>query len=650
MTYNRQIYNSALYNAGKDEVGALTRSIISAHTGPHIKAVIGSTSGVTFLSDFEIQEGTIVLPPTSFKFPDLAAIIKGTTRKAKDIQTSIRGFAFADLVGKIFPSDPAPPNLAASIFALLQKDLAADIEGFLAQKDLPASITPIFADLAATMTGHFPANLEAFLTFQQPVNLRASIYTPLDLGAIINFPGHKDLAGTMLGVVAPDLLAILNPIFTDTFIGYLRIITSATFDLQTQIIGRDGEEGVTDDMSATITIDRPDLTGTINTVYLHNLAARINNGGIMDPGFPLDFPATINAIGILALKGLIATKAINDNDRFLTARIQNVDRIPDLAATIGVNSNLKDLTATIVAPTDRADLSASLTVAETFVTSLVKISTLASRSLRATIGDLTCVGGSGSSNLGVTLEGKVVGNLGASIISFLELDLSAGINTTTTFHTLDSIAFTFSPTKVRNTRFRATDTISFSFGPFRGQSLGASIVAELPAAVLNARLVVVFPAPRVIPSVNRLSGVDVRPEGTSDIEELRFQLEGALTEFLYVNGTGDAFIRDANERWKINVRSFSSIATELFGETAAERVCRLGSLTSYFTLDEAIRACIDSVFGVGGEANLGVSIRVIGTKVDLLGTMTITSILDDMNASVGRVFPSDLLNATITSV
>ena len=55
MTYNRLTYNSALYNAARSEFGAIARSIISAHTGPHIQAVVGSDGGVTFVSDFTID-------------------------------------------------------------------------------------------------------------------------------------------------------------------------------------------------------------------------------------------------------------------------------------------------------------------------------------------------------------------------------------------------------------------------------------------------------------------------------------------------------------------------------------------------------------------------------------------------------------------
>ena len=73
MAYGRFLYNTALYNAGREEVGAVARSIIQAHTGPHIQAVVGSTGGVSFISDFVIQEGTVTKPPSRYEFPDLQA-------------------------------------------------------------------------------------------------------------------------------------------------------------------------------------------------------------------------------------------------------------------------------------------------------------------------------------------------------------------------------------------------------------------------------------------------------------------------------------------------------------------------------------------------------------------------------------------------
>jgi len=252
--------------------------------------------------------------------------------------------------------------------------------------------------------------------------------------------------------------------------------------------------------------------------------------------------------------------------------------------------------------------------------------------------------------LGAELVGKVVGDLGASLTSYLTLDLGMGINTTTLFHAMDSISFSFNPYKVRNPLFRATDTINISFGPFRGKSLSASIVAELPAKILNARLVATYPAPRVSPATTSLSASDLRPESSSAVEELRFQLEGTLTEFLYVNGTDGSFILDANEKWKINVRSFSAVTAELFGDVASAKICRLGDLNSYFTIDEAVRACIDSVFGLGGESNLGVSIRATGTTVGLKAILGITNNLDDLEGEVFRVFSSPPLGATIIGV
>ena len=66
MAYNRFLYNTALYNAGRDEVGAIAKSIIQAHTGPHIQAVVGEIpsgagqSGIAFLSDFIITQADLV--------------------------------------------------------------------------------------------------------------------------------------------------------------------------------------------------------------------------------------------------------------------------------------------------------------------------------------------------------------------------------------------------------------------------------------------------------------------------------------------------------------------------------------------------------------------------------------------------------------
>ena len=112
---------------------------------------------------------------------------------------------------------------------------------------------------------------------------------------------------------------------------------------------------------------------------------------------------------------------------------------------------------------------------------------------------------------------------------------------------------------------------------------------------LNASLTIVFPLPRVVPHVSSVLAADLRTGRALNTQEVRLQLEGLLLDFLYVNGTEQSFIQESDEEWKINVRSFQEIAEGMFGDFASARVCRLGSVLSYSTLDEAVRACIEAV-------------------------------------------------------
>ena len=160
MVWNRHLYNTSLYNAGREEAGALIRSIISAHTGPHIQAVVVGEGGTSFISDFTITEGAVTKPPTQFKFPDLKAFIRAyqTQSPREDnlsihlLNTFIFAFAFKDLPACIFIVDHIP-DLSATIFGLLQSDLPASIIGELGMKDLPAMIQATVADLGGQMTG-----------------------------------------------------------------------------------------------------------------------------------------------------------------------------------------------------------------------------------------------------------------------------------------------------------------------------------------------------------------------------------------------------------------------------------------------------------------------------------------------------------------
>jgi hypothetical protein len=216
---------------------------------------------------------------------------------------------------------------------------------------------------------------------------------------------------------------------------------------------------------------------------------------------------------------------------------------------------------------------------------------------------------------------------------------------------MDTIDVVFNPFKFRfNTLFRATDTIPFSFSPFRGKDMGAFIFGELSGSDLPATLTTTFLQPKVTPNVNRITAADLRSGQDLNIREVRLTMEGTFLEYFYVNGTDQAFIRDAYENWVINVAAFQEIAEDLFGDFASSRVCRLGNISSYATLDEAIRACIDSVLGTDQLMSLGASITGTGGSSGLPANLNVLvpgGNIDDFTATINQVYADDF-GASIT--
>ncbi|MCI0527603.1 MAG: hypothetical protein L0Y56_09195, partial [Nitrospira sp.] len=191
------------------------------------------------------------------------------------------------------------------------------------------------------------------------------------------------------------------------------------------------------------------------------------------------------------------------------------------------------------------------------------------------------------------------------------------------------------------------DTLSVRYSPFRGHNHGAFIRGELQHLNLRASISAGFPLPRVSPSTSIITAADLRNNEALNIQQVRLQMEGTFLEFLYVNGTDDAFIMDANQRWRINVRSFQPLAANLFGDFAAARICTRGDLTSFATIDEAVRSCIARVLGLDSQAQLGASITSRGQISGLKALVQISSRFDDLSAFANRVYPSDPLLASI---
>lgn len=547
------------------------------------------------------------------------------------------------------------PDLPARIFGLFEANLIATILGELGTHDLPAFIQVTVADLAAQMLGIEAPILPARIFVQAPGNLGARIHSPLDLPGLLIPVQFTDLPASIFSFHFADLPARMLGITAPQFRAFIRGFAADIKDLPTRALPLAFDPG----LPATIT---PVFSG--DTGFSVGLAASIADDGIRSINFPaflrstiaatgnlgaliktggdLDLSAIISLLGAGNLPAIIGSIPEGERDRFLQAFLQPL-MSSDLNAIMSISNNVAFLSASILSLRGDADLGAFIRTAETFVTAILTISTLASRDLRATIGNPNCAGGSASTLLSAIATAQHKGDLTAFIQSFAEHNLGARVNTAGTFFAYDTITVTFSPRNLPiDPRFNATDTISITFSPFRGQNLGAFISAIQNNVLLGATITAVFPLPKVVPAVSRLTAADLRLGEEQDIQEITLQLEGALREYIYVNGTETAFIKDPNKDWKINVRSFRPIAAGLFGDRAAGKICRLGNLSSFRTMDEAVRSCVQAVIGFNDESNMAAYILATGGFTNLQASVGVSDIFKDLAGSVGRVFPHDL--------
>lgn len=654
MSYNRFLYNSALYNAGREEVGAVAKSLIQAHTGPHIQAVVGSDpsfdeSGISFISDFTITEGLVRKPPAAFYFPDLKALISAVRAGQDDLGAFLKAVRSLDLPANISPV-AFIPDLGAAIFAFIEADLPASILGKLAELDLGARLQIVQEDLNGIILGIEAPNLGGRVLSIPAPTLGAIIWAPLDLPAFLapvqrtDLPGDifgftfDDLTGSMLGIPAPTLSAQLKGfaaaesnlpgVLSSRLESLLPASISSVIPGPNDLVGSIQHQGAFGNLIAFVRRASPDTSDLLATI-----GKSIGN--------VFDLPAEINFLSANVLPASIGAFALGRNDKFLKAALQPVHSL-DILANISSNENLKDLPASIFSLFGTADLGAFLRAAETFVTAILTVSTYTTSDLRATIGRPDCAGGSASVLLSAMAAAQQAKDLKASILSFLESDLGAAINQKEVFYALDTIDVLFTPKADRPSTFLATDTINVSFSPFRGLNLGAFIQAVISNVDLPATITAQFPLPRVEPAVNTITAAELRPSRPFDTQEVRLQMEGQLLDYFYVHGTSDAFIREGSESWRINVRGFRPIADGLFGEFASARVCRLGNISKFGTLDEAIRSCIAAVIGLEGEANLPSSISASGGVVSIPASLSVSDVFSDLGSVVNRVFPFDL--------
>ena len=520
-------------------------------------------------------------------------------------------------------------------------------------KDLVSAILarPIYtADLPARINPLYLHDLSGKIGRAEPGNLGAIIWTPLDLAASIAITFGDNLAASIAGISFKNLPARMLGIPGPSFRAFIRGSASATADLPSVVHLLEG----TPDLPATITSAYPgpnDFLASITSIGYHDsLYAAIisafqgtkNLGALIKTGGETDLQAVIDLLGALNLTASIGTIPFGVRNRELPAFTQPVHPA-DLSAVMTISRNTAALGAFIEALRGQHDLGAFIRAAETFITAIFTVSTMSARNLRAVIGKPECAGGSAIKELPASLIAKNAKNLRATISVFAQHELGASVNTHNIIHAMDVISVRYSPRRDKKTKvLRSTDSIAIRYSPFRGKNLAASITGTLTYKDLNARVAAGFPLPRVVPTLSRLTAADLRNGGENlNIQEIRLQLEGRLVEFIYVNGTDDAFIRDSEEQWRINVRSFQPIAANLFGDFAVARICRRGDLESFATIDEAVRACISMVLGLEGQLELGASITATGGFRGLRALLGVSDTYTDLGATASRVFPSD---------
>jgi hypothetical protein len=654
--YNQNTYNSALYNAGREDRGGIIKSIIQAHTGPHIQAVVGgdprfpaNQDGVSFISDFNIIEGIVRKPPICYNFPDLKAVMRVMQVGQQDLEALLRVQNAFDMPACTFPV-AFLPDLGAIVFGLFEKDLPAYIFGELARLDLPAILQIVQEDLGGEILGIAAPNLPASVFSQYAPDLGAIIWSPHDLPAYLvpvffnDLPGSirgfqfKDLSGEMLGIREPKLFANIKG-FASSHKDLPAALSSRMEELLNAIVS--AQYPGPNDMIASVgsgDSDHTNLVGLMNVLQPGDTDLKATIGKEFEVEF--DLPAAINFLSATTIPAAINVWDLGVNDAFLPAIFQPVHSV-DIPASIESNENLKNLGAVILSLAGSTDLGAFIRAAETFVTAILTISTLNAFDLRATIGNPACGGGSANILLPAYAKAQHAKDVGGFIQSFIEANLSASINPDNIFYTMDSITVNFTPRADRPVKFLTTDTIPVNFSPFRGLNLGAYIEAGFPNIDLSAYINPTIPLPRFEPTVSRIDAVELRPTREFDVQEIRLQMEGQLLDYFYVNGTDEAFIRDGTEDWKLNIRSFREIAAGLFGDFAAGRVCRIGNLKGFASLDEAVRACIASVIGLSGESDMRALLNVRGAVVNLPASLSVQETFGDLPGLVNRVFPVD---------
>lgn len=570
-------------------------------------------------------------------------------------------------------------DLQAVVEAHVPIDFTAYIKGFrYGSLNIGALLTGIklkgYLDMTAAVAMHLPADIRAYTKCFDPG-------TPINLiGGLMGWD-TKDLVGNISSVFKRDLSAYSYAIPPVDLYGYIKTWPQKL--LYGYIMGYD-----TLDLSSSVNIIYDSLlTAVINSHSPVNLYSYIKGYGINELR---DISGSILPLTLFDLNALLYVKQMRLLNAYLNpippsdiagyiygwqnmdlgSIISSIDSPYDIKASIypsgaffTINAHLKrvlgkavkedlasyisgwqdsDITAYIsfIQPKNLNailnvvgqiyDLGAFIQPKSIRLTTLLKIHTLMRSDLSATINLFCRNQGSSYKDLTSLLNVVYFNDIGGYLKAFKELaynNLNATIGSKKTFVAIDKL-----PLNVYiNNVIKAEDNFSLNLRIFmQSLNLGSQIFGEYYNYNLSAFIgglweeTIEFDDAKsreIVYKLNRNSQV----EYTRDVE-LLFRTK--VNDYFFVSGNNKVYRTDRTEHWKTEIRSYIPSNEILKTKRKLNKFMILNDLTSFESIDEAVKMAIDYVtinpyidlsFNLipsGGYSNLGSVLTIKEKKTD----------------------------------
>lgn len=544
---------------------------------------------------------------------DLNSVIKGIVSSYKDLPTEIGGHLPEDITASIKGWDSGELDLSAYLKPLYIKDLSAYIDTH-PPIDLEAYVNVVsrgYKDLPTTVYGWQASDLRGILNVLYGNDLPASVLPipGVDLPAYLKAWPQRYLTAALRGWGKHDLQATVGIVYHK----YLPATIGAHpwVDLGVWIKGWGREEPR--NLQAIIGgLGYIDLPAIIRCTYLNNLIAAIygvpprNLSASIYGWVVSDLPAYLNVIAY---------------PYDLRATIFGVDSIYNLPASIvgmagtGLMRNLRaalfgvvgaDLPAYIygipayflrasINPVGYSrNLNAEIYPKMIRLTGLLSISTMEHLDMAATI-NISCLH-SMYKNLSAYIRCTHFSDLWATIRPINPALGVANLNTTVGYSDkilhIDKLPLTLDFTSYS---YRNVDKLPIYTYIFNGQyGLSASIDGILNKVDLGATIVPYYLEPYNFDNTKHREKVyTIKKSVVQNFKIVELSFRSTVKEYFYADAADSVYKTDRLDDWKLDVKSYLPETPRLGLKRRLYRSLVLDDLTSFDSIDEAIKYAID---------------------------------------------------------